>query len=89
LVYGREQNIEHGFRAVWIRKLNDVTLNLITLVHQEYVASGKLRSPHDHGIRGRANDPQVRLSLQAYLTAREVQVPSSLDGDIQLDLDPA
>ena len=59
---------------------------MIALVHQEYIACGKLRSPYDHGISGRAHDPQIRLSLQAYFTAREVQVSRSLHSNIQLDL---
>ena len=63
---------------LWVRELNDAALNLIALVHQEYVASGKLGPPNDHGISGGADDSHIGLSLQAYFTTCEVQIARSL-----------
>ena len=71
---------------MWVRELNDAALNLIALIHQEYVASGKLGSPNDHGVGGGADDSHIGLSLQAYFTICEVQITGGLDGDIQLNL---
>ncbi len=83
---GREQQVEHRFSALWIRELDDSALNLVALIHQEYIPSRKLCSPDDDGISGSADQVQIGLSLEAYGAARKVKIASRCDRDIQLDL---
>jgi hypothetical protein len=66
------RTFQQGFGAIWILELNDAALNLVALVHQEYIAACKFRSSEDHRIGGASDDMKVRLSLQSCDTAGKV-----------------